>query len=29
MYDIRITRIGPIVTEPAVATLPTRVSIEV
>jgi hypothetical protein len=29
MYDIRITQIGPIVTEPAVATQPSRVSIEV
>jgi hypothetical protein len=29
MYDIRITKIGPIVMEPPVATLPIRVSIEV
>jgi len=29
MYDIRITKIGPIVTEPAVDALVSRVSIEV
>jgi hypothetical protein len=29
MYDIRITKIGPIVTEPPVDTLAARISIEV